>query len=90
MEMVMARIMVRETLANVFTKANSEAYPRFKPKEHENADGTTSTSTVGGVTFDHKNIMMNSALDSKTNRIHEIFHTFGFDHPAGVDGLRVS
>jgi RHS repeat-associated protein len=75
-------------VGNAFTVANDVAYARFKTNEHENADGTISTSTVGGVTGDHKNIMMNVSQDTKMNRIHEIFHTFGFDHPAGIGGAQ--
>ena len=43
----------------------------------ENPDGTT--STVGGVTEAKTNIVMNNTLDNMMNRIHEIFHTLGFD-----------
>lgn len=49
-----------------------------------NEDGTT--STVGGVTDKNKYILMNEPEDSKMNRIHEIFHTFGFSHPKGSGG----
>ena len=49
-----------------------------------NEDGTT--STVGGVTYKNKYILMNEQEDSKMNRIHEIFHTFGFSHPKGSGG----
>lgn len=49
-----------------------------------NEDG--STSTVGGVTDSNKAIVMNQKEDSKINRIHEIFHTFGFSHPKGLGG----
>ena len=51
-----------------------------------NEDGTT--STVGGVTSKNKMIIMNVAKDSKMNRIHEIFHTFGFEHPKGTGGVQ--
>ena len=30
--------------------------------------------------------MMNLSEDTKMNRIHEIFHTFGFSHPKGKGG----
>ena len=74
------------SIGNSFTKANATAYPRFKEKEIENDDGTVNTSTVGGVTADSKNITMNSSLDTKMNRVHEIFHTLGFTHPKGTGG----
>ena len=51
----------------------------FQPVELE--DG--STSRVGGVTDNNKNIVMNVDEDTKRNRIHEIFHIFGFSHPKG-------
>lgn len=74
------------SIGNSFTSANSTAYPRFASKEITNEDGTVSTSTVGGQTADHKDIMMNTREDTKMNRIHEIFHTLGFDHPKGTGG----
>jgi hypothetical protein len=33
---------------------------------------------IGGVTSENKDIIMNINHDSKMNRLHEIFHTFGF------------
>jgi hypothetical protein len=30
--------------------------------------------------------MMNTTQDTKMNRVHEIFHTFGFTHPKGIGG----
>lgn len=33
---------------------------------------------IGGVTSENKDIIMNINHDSKINRLHEIFHTFGF------------
>ncbi len=74
------------SIGNSFTSANSTAYPRFATKEIDNWDGTVSTSTVGGVTADHKNVTMNTREDTKMNRIHEIFHTLGFNHPKGTGG----
>lgn len=66
-------------------KYNSEKthkHLNFQTKYNE--DG--STSTVGGVTAENKAIVMNITKDSKMNRIHEIFHTFGFQHPKGLGG----
>ena len=42
-----------------------------------NADGTT--KTIGGVTDKGNEIMMNVKYDTAQNRLHEIFHTFGFE-----------
>ena len=42
-----------------------------------NADGTT--KTIGGVTDKGNEIMMNVNYDTAQNRLHEIFHTFGFN-----------
>jgi RHS repeat-associated protein len=75
-------------IGNSFTRASSESYSRFITKEKQNDDGTVSTSTVGGVTADHKNIIMNIREDTKMNQVHEIFHTFGFNHPAGIGGAQ--
>lgn len=76
------------SIGNSFTRANDIANPRFKQKEIENDDGTVSTSQVGGVTADNKNITMNTSLDTKMNRIHEIFHTLGLSHPKGAGGAQ--
>lgn len=40
----------------------------------------------GGETGGNQNILMNIPQDNKMNRIHEIFHTFGFKHPKGKGG----
>ena len=49
-----------------------------------NPDGTT--SVVGAVTDGTKKIYMNVGYDTKMNRLHEIFHTLGFTHPAKEGG----
>ncbi|WP_421497727.1 RHS repeat-associated core domain-containing protein [Flavobacterium columnare] len=74
------------SIGNSFSRGNGDTYSRFKTKEIDNGDGTTSTSTVGGITADNKNILMNTSQDTKMNRVHEIFHTFGFGHPKGTGG----
>ena len=74
------------SIGNSLTKGNGNIYAPFNSKEIENADGTVSPSTVGGVTIGNKDIMMNSSQDTKNNRIHEIFHTLGFSHPKGKGG----
>ena len=76
------------SIGNSIQKGTHESNPqlkRFKIKENE--DGTT--SVVGGRTFEKKNIIMNVGYDNtdtKMNRLHEIFHTLGFNHPEGEGG----
>lgn len=36
---------------------------------------------VGGATDNNQNIVMNVNFDTEKNRLHKIFHTFGFEHP---------
>ena len=65
-----------------------ETYPDFATKT--NADGTT--YTCGGITDGKNNmeIMMNVNYDTAQNRLHEIFHTFGFEdfkEPGDGDGI---
>ena len=63
-------------MANSLRKSHDfEKY--FDTKEY--ADG--STATVGGATDNNQNIVMNVNFDTEKNRLHEIFHTFGFEHP---------
>ena len=63
-------------MANSLRKSQDfEKY--FDTKEY--ADG--STATVGGATDNNQNIVMNVNFDREKNRLHEIFHTFGFEHP---------
>lgn len=63
-------------MANSLRKSQDfEKY--FDTKEY--ADG--STATVGGATDNNQNIVMNVNFDTEKNRLHEIFHTFGFEHP---------
>lgn len=48
---------------------------RFLPHENEKGE----VETIGGITSYNKDIIMNVDYDTKMNRLHEIFHTFGFD-----------
>ena len=71
-------------IGNSISKGNSQLYRNIGFEQVERSDGTT--SVVGGVTQENQNIVMNvgySGLDTKQNRIHEIFHTFGLSHPKG-------
>ena len=65
-----------------------ESYSKFATTT--NADGTT--HAYGGITDDESNweIMMNVNYDTAQNRLHEIFHTFGFndfEKPGDGDGI---
>ena len=71
------------SISNSFKQANGTQYSRFKEVEKE--DGTVTTR--GGVTGDHKNVMMNKSKDTKRNRIHEIFHTLFFDNDDAKKGI---
>lgn len=65
-----------ENIGNVIRRLGEEAVPSFFgfSKKYE-SDG--SYTVVGGKTADNNNIIMNTSFDTKMNRIHEIFHTFG-------------
>lgn len=51
-----------------------ETFRGFSPRE----TATGECVEIGGVTSENKDIIMNINHDSKMNRLHEIFHTFGF------------
>ena len=70
-------------VSNSFKQGNDTRIKLFKEKE--NPDGTT--STVGGVTENHKRITMNTPKDTKRNKIHEIFHTLFFDNDDAKKGI---
>lgn len=74
------------SVGNSLTRGNSLFYPPFESKKVDNGDGTESSVTVGGLTLGNQRIMMNTSQDKKKNRLHEIFHTFGFTHPKGEGG----
>jgi len=73
---------------NSLTLANGSNYAKFKEQTIDNGDGTETPRTVGGQTGDNKFITMNAREDTKINRIHEIFHTFGFEHAKDVGGAQ--
>jgi hypothetical protein len=73
-------------IGNSFARGNKNTNAGFETKETDLGDGTVSTSAVGGVTADKKGITMNVDYDDKMNRVHEIFHTLGFDHPKTKGG----
>lgn len=74
------------SIGNSFARGNKYTNAGFETKEIEKDDGTTVTSAVGGTTGDNKNVTMNVDYDDKMNRVHEVFHTFGFSHPKGTGG----
>ena len=73
-------------IGNTIQKGNQYTNRTLNFQSVELEDG--STSRVGGVTDNNKNIVMNVDEDTKRNRIHEIFHTFGFSHPKGSGGTQ--
>ncbi len=74
-----------ESIGNSLVRANGFIYKGFKKQIID--DGIIETPvTRGGVTLMKNKIMMNSAADSKMNKIHEIFHTLGFNHPKNIGG----
>ena len=74
-----------ESIGNSLVRANGFIYKGFRKQIID--DGMTETPVMrGGVTRMKNKIMMNSAADSKMNKIHEIFHTLGFNHPKNIGG----
>lgn len=71
-------------IGNTIRLGDERTNPNLHFEEKENSDGTT--RAVGGVTDNNKTIVMNKSKDVRMNRIHEIFHTFGFSHPKGSGG----
>ena len=74
------------SIGNTIQLGNEKTHRNLNFQTKYNEDG--STTTVGGVTGNNKTIVMNNAEDTKMNRIHEIFHTFGFSHPKGTGGMQ--
>jgi len=72
------------SVGNTFTVADGDKVGYFMGKENEEA-GTV--STIGGATVDHKEVIMNDNLDTKRNRIHEVFHTLFFDQDGAKKGI---
>ena len=74
-----------ESIGNSLVRANGFIYKGFRKQIID--DGMTETPVMrGGVTRMKNKIMMNSAADSKMNKIHEIFHTLGFNYPKNIGG----
>ena len=69
------------SIGNTFQRGSKYTHKNVRFEEKKNEDGTT--ETVGGITQENFQILMNIQGDSEMNRIHEIFHTLGLDHPDG-------
>lgn len=74
------------SIGNSLTIANSVMYAPFRTVETQVSEDTTSQTAVGGITDSNKHITMNKSKDTYMNRLHEIFHVFGFEHPEEVGG----
>ena len=61
-------------IGNTFARWD-ETFRGFSPRE----TATGECVEIGGLTSENKDIIMNIHHDTKMNRLHEIFHTFGFD-----------
>ena len=73
-------------IGNTIRKGNEYTNRNLNFGTKGGPNGTT--LTVGGVTSENRDIVMNSntLYDTRMNRIHEIFHTLGFSHPKGSGG----
>ncbi len=70
-------------IGNTIERSNENVNPYVGFKETIDSNGNI--RFVGGVTSHHKTILMNERSDNQMNRLHEIFHTFGFsDTPGGA------
>ncbi len=69
------------SIGNTIQRSSSEVNPRVGFNEKIGDDW--SVSYAGGVTWKNSTILMNVHGDGKMNRLHEVFHTFGFSHPVG-------
>lgn len=74
------------SIGNTIRKGNEYTNRNLNFTEKEMEDGRI--ITTGGVTDKKKNIVMNVSKDTKQNRMHEIFHTFGFEYPKGEGGKK--
>ena len=63
-------------IGNTFMKWD-ETYKNFYSQELPSGE----KATVGGITSNKTDIIMNIAHDTFMNRLHEIFHTLGLSHP---------
>ena len=63
-------------IGNTFMKWD-ETYKNFYSQELPSGEN----ATVGGITSNNTDIIMNIAHDTFMNRLHEIFHTLGLSHP---------
>ena len=73
-------------VGNSLTKGSESIYPRFAAEYIVDNNGYERKRQIGGTTRNRMHIMMNISQNTKMNRIHEIFHTFGFSHAKGIGG----
>jgi hypothetical protein len=72
------------SIGNTITAANGDKVGYFKATANEE---TGTETRVGGVTIDHKEVIMNNQTDTRRNRIHELFHTLFFDNDGAEKGI---
>ncbi|AIL46808.1 hypothetical protein [Elizabethkingia anophelis] len=73
------------SIGNSMRNGDGNSDPVYFKKTENEEDGTYSVN--GGVTEDSKHIIMNNDEgDTQSNKVHEIFHTFGMKHPKGKGG----
>ena len=68
-------------IGNSIIRSSEDMIDRFMTKEENGIE-----MTRGGFTQNKETILMNIKYDNQENRIHEIFHTLGFNHPNGKGG----
>jgi len=70
-------------IGNTFQKGTDKTHPNLFTEREEGGV----IKVRGGVTQDHKSILMNEKHDTERNQIHEIFHTLFFDNDDAKKGI---
>ena len=70
-------------IGNTIFRLNSEMHNLFKPMGNDDLK-----KVRGAVTQGKKDIAMNMEFDNTMNRVHEIFHTFGFSDDESGNGTQ--
>ena len=70
-------------IGNTIFRLNSEMHNLFKPMGNDDLK-----KVRGAVTQEKKDIAMNMEFDNTMNRVHEIFHTFGFSDDESGNGTQ--
>jgi len=73
------------SIGNTFQGGDDKSYPNLFTGSEPDMDGTITNR--GGVTQDHKNIVMNREGETERNQIHEVFHTLFFDNDDAKKGI---